>query len=462
MSGPKVVRVVTREEIVALCQRHLLRLDAAISTWERTGAKHALLSEAEIAATKRRREVIANLLTTEQFLVMQKQAGQETDFLKKDTGRIVEQAVLEAELQRSKKRRQKEGIEALIKAIEAQGKHIPEALRKGLKELDNTTAVSEAWKMLSDNEAASSDTGPSDTQKQLAAFYSEGAQRRSLADWIAAQPVAPRAPALKALDQKVAELGVLGSVAFATLETRLVNLEGLPDSRRNLLLDSLALDVNQALIEAREAREVSVDLALVLSELKVIDPTTASKIEQELSVESVQEVRLGVRALPSNALRALMVRAEQALAKAQALHTAGLRREAVLRNLSTLGYEITEGMTTAWVNNGKLVVRNATRPDYGVEIGGDLSAERAQMRVVAFVSQDAPEDRERDRDAETIWCSDVAKLNENLQKEGASLEIERALPVGATPVKRVSDPYGVEHYRSGEVGAPGRKSLERP
>ena len=58
------------------------------------------------------------------------------------------------------------------------------------------------------------------------------------------------------------------------------------------------------------------------------------------------------------------------------------------------------------------------------------------MRVVAF--DEGPPDVARDRDAEVLWCGDVDKLSKSLAKTGAALVIEKAHPVGATPVKRVS------------------------
>ncbi|HFL6933174.1 TPA: hypothetical protein ACG4OX_005473, partial [Pseudomonas aeruginosa] len=33
MSGPKVVRIVTREEAIATCERDLQRLDKALARW---------------------------------------------------------------------------------------------------------------------------------------------------------------------------------------------------------------------------------------------------------------------------------------------------------------------------------------------------------------------------------------------------------------------------------------------
>lgn len=43
----------------------------------------------------------------------------------------------------------------------------------------------------------------------------------------------------------------------------------------------------------------------------------------------------------------------------------------------------------------------------------------------------------RDRDAETIWCSEFDRLRASLSVHGDHLKIERALAAGAQPVKTV-------------------------
>ncbi|MGE8334829.1 hypothetical protein, partial [Pseudomonas laurylsulfatiphila] len=39
MSGPKVVRIVTREEILAICDGHLQRLELALARWQVQASK---------------------------------------------------------------------------------------------------------------------------------------------------------------------------------------------------------------------------------------------------------------------------------------------------------------------------------------------------------------------------------------------------------------------------------------
>ena len=60
------------------------------------------------------------------------------------------------------------------------------------------------------------------------------------------------------------------------------------------------------------------------------------------------------------------------------------RRRAILQGLSSLGYEVTEGMATAWVEQGRVVLRKAASPDYGVELGGGIQSDRLQVRAVAY------------------------------------------------------------------------------
>lgn len=44
MSGPKVVRIVTREEHEAICRGMLARIDAALEQWAETGRRNDCLA----------------------------------------------------------------------------------------------------------------------------------------------------------------------------------------------------------------------------------------------------------------------------------------------------------------------------------------------------------------------------------------------------------------------------------
>jgi hypothetical protein len=263
-------------------------------------------------------------------------------------------------------------------------------------------------------------------------------EREQFADWLGRQVQTPD-PAFALLDHRLAELQLAAPDRVEGFETRLRTAEAESGTRRDLLLDSLSMDLGRAVSEVRLRAATASRLDLTVAELALIDPETASAITQR---------RDAARDTP--ALDALLVETEAALTQARAERAAELRRAAVLESLASLGYEVTEGMAKGWVENGRLLVRNVSRPGYGMEIGGDLSADRVQMRAVAFADGDAPQDRARDVDAETLWCGDLATLGKALDEAGGGLAIERALAAGATPLKRVSDPRGDDRHTARE------------
>lgn len=84
MSGPKVVRIVTREENEAICRGMLARIDAALEEWAETGRRNNYLDTATIEAARRRRVALAALAARGLFAEMQAQAPAEESFLRSD------------------------------------------------------------------------------------------------------------------------------------------------------------------------------------------------------------------------------------------------------------------------------------------------------------------------------------------------------------------------------------------
>lgn len=109
------------------------------------------------------------------------------------------------------------------------------------------------------------------------------------------------------------------------------------------------------------------------------------------------------------------------------------RRQAVLEGLASLGYEVTEGMATAWVKDGRVVLLKAANPGYGVELSGNAGL--LQVRAVGIGDPAEARDAVRDRDMETIWCGEFERLQTLVAKRGGDLSIETARPVGQYPLK---------------------------
>jgi hypothetical protein len=117
------------------------------------------------------------------------------------------------------------------------------------------------------------------------------------------------------------------------------------------------------------------------------------------------------------------------------------RRHAVLTGLATLGYEVSEGMATAWVDNGQIVLRKASHPGYGVELSGGAKSDLLQVRTVGIGGSAESWDLNRDRDMETIWCSEFERLKTLVAQAGGDVEIVSARPVGQFPLKVVAAPF---------------------
>jgi hypothetical protein len=120
------------------------------------------------------------------------------------------------------------------------------------------------------------------------------------------------------------------------------------------------------------------------------------------------------------------------------------RRRGVLEGLASLGYEVSEEMATAWVKDGRVVLRKAADPGYGVELSGGSQSDLLQVRAVGIENLAETRDMSRDRDMETIWCGEFERLQWLVAKSGGSLSIESARPVGQFPLKVIAN-LGASH-----------------
>jgi hypothetical protein len=419
MSGPKVVRIVTREEILEICHGHLARVDAALAEWTRIGRRNACIGEDEIAAATGRRDALAKLIAADRFMDVQKQAPIEEGFLRDDTqARLAKLAAAQAAA-RGRVRREVEAATSLLRTLRASGRHIDPDLESGL-ERGEAAALSRGFQLLSANVPVPG------ASSELAAGLQEEGSSRTFGAWLASQPAPPADPAMARIEVRLEELALyLDADAILPLRRRLDEAVGAIPARRALLLDGLEVETGRALTEARRRGALISDLSILLAELKAGGLQTHA---YEGDLEKLDSASLELR----------IAQARETLTAHRAVLAAAARRAAVLEGLAGLGYEVNVGMTTMFAQNGRLVLRSAARPDYGVEVSAVGGAERMQMRAVAFEAGGRGPDPARDRDAETIWCGDVSTLQGKLAEVGGGLRIERASPVGATPLKRIA------------------------
>ena len=419
MSGPKVVRIVTREEILEICRGQLARVDAAIDEWLRVGKRNNCLEDEALTAVQRRREHLAALIASDRFVDLQKQAPVEEAFIRDDLRRRLSELAKVQAAARSKERREKEAASALLRALRAAGSEMEAELEAGL-ERGEPTATARGLLLLGSK-------AESKTDAALAARLKEGVSTRSFADWVQAQSTGPENPAIARIEARIAEIAQFGPVEQEEgWRSKLAEVQGVDDARRGLILDHLEVQTGQALTMARKRASALSELKLTIAEAEAAGIAAASWAE-------------GLDGLAVDDLERRKAQLAKAIEAARSAKAVAARRSAVLEGLSALGYEVSEGMETLWASEGRLVLKSAARPDYGVEVAGN---ERIQLRPVAFESDGHGPDVSRDRDAETIWCGDVTTLRERLAKDGDRLEIERAQPVGVVPLKRIERKSG--------------------
>jgi hypothetical protein len=433
MSGPKVVRIVTREEIIAICEGHLARLGVAVEEWIKVGRRNDTVTEAEISATLARQEELRRMLSRDRFTELQKAVPDEIAFLRTDQEARLARAASERAKAQSAQRRTEDAAASLLSTLDQRGVQLPAELRAALEDAaagrsEGAGAISHAFALLSDR----SDTAVSERQRQLAEALRETNDRQSFNEWLAKQSTVSENEDFNRLSLRLAELAViLGEEATADFEARLRRIfSGDASSSRSLLVDSLEVDLAQAVTKARERTALQSRLRMLAAELSQIGSESSEAMAGAISLR-IDETTEALGELEKEATEAINRSREEAAAHS--------RRTAILKGLAALGYQVNEGMETAWVRDGRVVIKRATQPGYGVEIGGKVDSGRLQVRTVAIRNPNTPADAVRDRDAETIFCGDVAKLQAQLAESGGGIVIERALPIGATPLRVVTD-----------------------
>lgn len=440
MSGPKVVRIVTKQEVMAICRGRMDAVQDAIAQWRKYASNHDALTSEEEKAVEKRLLSIVKMFEREQFLDVQKQCTAEIAVLQADMSRIRDEAIAKAELERSMRRQLQYSAETLIKTFEASQRQVPKELSNiafsaiTASETDIATMNSTLNRILIEytlNSVEKQSMTP--LQKELSKKLSEGEKLQTLADWKMLQEGDVKAIATdRRLDKLLAEIETTegeGAQPFLARAT-LIGQES-SSSRRSLLTDSLILDL-AARSNERKAKELAIaSMREIRCELHRLTSKPAKDLEALLTK--------AIDANDTSSGKLLRDKGISLLKEETRTMTGASRREAILKGLSELGYEVRENMATAWAEDGRIVVRKPNEKGYGVELGAVEDAERMQVQLVSFEQSNEASKASQDLDRETIWCSEFSRLKSLLEKSGTALHIEKALPIGAKPLKQVQE-----------------------
>jgi hypothetical protein len=270
-----------------------------------------------------------------------------------------------------------------------------------------------------------------DSQREIASRLNSADENPDFVKWQAGQAGVLETRS-RELEKRLAELSVyLDDVEVKQFSDRLSTIDGTEDeSSRNLRLDSLVLDLSTRVSQARQHAALAKQGREVLARLDAVRGKAALSLAT-LRTTLADALTIG----ETLKLRPLVDAGNAALAAATAKHAADARRVAVLAGLQALGYDVREGMSTAWEQKGRVILRKPRQADYGVEISSAANGERMQVRAVAF---SASRDLSRDSNVETSWCGDFGKLQTMLSSQGGTINIERSNAAGALPLKAVA------------------------
>lgn len=434
MSGPKVVRVITREERVAESTAILAQLDRALARWQKAVTADEQDATTVLAAAATRRAELTAVLEADRFAQFNRAAQRELAFLAGDVEQRGERVALRRAQASATRLRIRQNADLLLQALADQGiahdasllQSLAAAARGKVDEAAAEQALAAGFRLLADRKEGRHLTNE---QAALAKRLAGGDVDSGLAQWTAGSAGQVDDARLVSLTQQLERLRLAEGEAATVLafEDRLgrVLAERSAD-RRSMVLDTLLVDLSAAVQSAKAAATSLAQAHMLIDELARIAGDEASAARTQLqqcvasgALESLASQIEASRGLVQNAARADAARS---------------RRAAVLQGLASLGYTVHEGMETVWVDQGRVVVHKPGLDGYAVELSGAPAAERLQVRTVALAPS---RDTARDTDAERVGCGDFSQLKDGLALVGTEVFIDKAMGVGVVPLKVV-------------------------
>lgn len=422
MSGPKVVRVVTREELVAAGTALLARLDAAVRQWQRDCGDS--VKPADVQVTKSRRDALAATLAAHKFSEFGQSAVKEIDFLQADA----EQRRERAAQARAQERIRNTNGQQLARTLLRAGPNLTSQMRTELEKAsagqlsvaEMDAALSRARQALFP--VASRDITPE--QKALAQRLGVQETETSFETW-KAKSAKPDAR-IRSIFTHLEELDMLGFGAESgELDAQLRSLQSMDDDpNRDMRLDTLVLAV-------RIAKDGAIAKAKLLNQVELL---TAELSTVSGDSETLSKLRSVSHATREEQLKAIITLGQTELAKLQAAASSAARRKTVLDGLRRLGYQVQDGLSTMAADSGRLIARSPVNGTYGVELVTGVN-QKLQVRSIAF---DASRDSSEDVAEERRWCGDFSRLQASLHADGCEVVVEKALGVGKTPLRVVA------------------------
>jgi len=459
MSGPKVLRTVTREERIELGLIQIAMIEEAIKRWrpEVTDTDVDAISREEHILAKKTQ--IEGLLAVDRFDEVASLSGALVASVNQDIDRMREEQYIRHAKALSRERSLRYTARSVLERCHQVGVSIPhnrsDVLQKAADgEPTNFREVADIATGLLDVFAERETKEAADGRASLAVSLAGPHCDLSASELLATMEAEMKDPRLGIADKQIAELAKLEErQAAESFERRLADIVfgsvGCDPAKGSLALDALGVELAQAVKHTRQVAEVKQALAVEIAAATVTKDLEACRGTIVAAQQNIEKCQLDCAREQISKSREI----RDACARARAAQAG---RVAILRGLKQLGYEVREGMSTIWADKRRLVIRHPGKKGVALELAGNAELGRLQARMVAV--QGAVRGSPSDREVELDWCSELKTLQDAVAKTGGSVEVENATPAGARPLKLVPDEWAEEQNAVSRQRAQGLKS----
>jgi len=442
MSGPKVVRITSREEMEFIKKSQISLFRAVYKSIEDYVQKNNLQAQ-DILTKLAERLAEYEQLDAQHYQRFQQEIPAQIELFKQEKLNL-EKKVINAIFEKHKK------IDALtyarnslISNFKEKSLEIPHALTNtwpdeilehNLPELEEriTHAFTSLISQSKLNEELE-EYGLSSELEQLSKRLNKDHHSQKLGEWKKINSIAFEDPSLKRLNLLLSELQILEinpekKIDFLSRAKYITN--DVSDSRQKLLVDSLTLDIATFIKRKKLQKNTLQEIKNLITQIELLDTTCSDSDFLKLQEASEN--------MSQKELQAILDRGQELKNKLSREYIEKSRRDAVLKGMQSIGYKVEDNLSTAWVENGRLVVKKGTHSKYGIELASASNIERCQIRVVVDEKSKGVRSTEEDLAEELSWCEDFSVLRKELAEEGSVLEIEKMLDPGELDLKEVS------------------------
>ncbi|WP_124980502.1 V-type ATP synthase subunit I domain-containing protein [Nonlabens xiamenensis] len=427
MSGPKVVRVVTPKEREIIKNRWLTQLGRTIQQFKSYAQKNGVLDQ-ELSQGLEETLAHYQAIPAEDYQRIEREVPNQINFLKAEKAKLVKKVNKEKTNIWNEYRQLKSTEVELKKMLLERNISFESIDQPSVITKKNLAQYSRQIDAMYDKlkEALNHKSSLTAEQQEIQKRLSAGDSLLSVKEWPKELPMASSRE--QKLEQTLREL-FLEDIAQDKIQEFIDRVEQLHqnDQGYDLQLDSIILEAATFQKEQVELRIAEQALSEALDQLKQINEklTIISKWESLLQQEDIKQIK--------NAT----TKANQLYKNTTELIIVEARRTAIKMALTKAGYEVNDSMETAWVENGRLVVKKATNSLYGIEFMNPKNLSKIQARVVADEDRTQERSQSQDLHQEEIWCDEFSEIKEILERENLSIHIEKAMAVGAIPIKEV-------------------------